>query len=553
MPGLLRHADVLVQPARSSRLVLLLGRCRGDAAPGAALPALHARVSRSPRIVGSRRRQAAGRAALRARRPAVHRQRDCRREVVGQHRAVFPRAHDARLGGAAVPVGLHDRRPRRADPCDGSRAVGHGAPSASLDYLGHRVRRGAVRHRLCAALCPGTAGLAADGAVGDTAQPRAAGVRIGAHPLPPDGRRSDRQAEPGVHRGHSGDLHDLRDAAAPGRRRVPRRRGAAQHDHRDAGDDRGRAAVQPGQERDSERARSRVLSRPVRLSARARRVRARSQQRPRSRPPERAPGRAHSRHLRHRSHGAPARRRGIRRLRSDPRRRVRRPRRDRPQPPFADCRQPRGRHGPVARRPADARRVSGRGDRVLARAGGPLLRAVRLEGGHHRGARARATRAGRAAEQRGHGAPAGRRQPRGDGSRQRPAVPATAAQGQRASAAAAVQREHRRVARQRAGRGRPERPCDSVESGAREHLRHLIGRGDGAQAGRGVRRPVHRGAARGAARIGQRRVALSRAAGGPCREGGRAPAREHRHGAVASADRPGQSCRRSATSSSSRT
>ena len=68
LPRVLRHADVLVQPARSARLVFLLGRCRRHAAAGAAVPALHAGVSRSPRRVGARTGAAAPRAAVRARR-----------------------------------------------------------------------------------------------------------------------------------------------------------------------------------------------------------------------------------------------------------------------------------------------------------------------------------------------------------------------------------------------------------------------------------------------------------------------------------------------------
>ncbi len=81
-------------------------------------------------------------------------------------------------------------------------------------------------------------------------------------------------------------------------------------------------------------------------------------------------------------------------------------------------------------------------------------------------------------EQRRHGAVVGRGQPRRNGARKRPAVPAAAAQSQRASAAAGVQREHRRVARQRSRRGRPERPCHPLEPGARKHLRPLGRRSD---------------------------------------------------------------------------
>ena len=73
---------------------------------------------------------------------------------------------------------------------------------------------GPVRDRIRAAVCAGPARVAADGALGHPAQPRAARVRLGAHPLSPDGRRGHRQAQPRLHRRHPRHLHDLRDAAA---------------------------------------------------------------------------------------------------------------------------------------------------------------------------------------------------------------------------------------------------------------------------------------------------------------------------------------------------
>ena len=84
VPCVLRHADVFVQPARSARLVFLLGRCGRHAAAGAAVPALHAGVSRSPGCVDSRRGQAARRAAVRARRRAVCRERHRGRPAVAR-------------------------------------------------------------------------------------------------------------------------------------------------------------------------------------------------------------------------------------------------------------------------------------------------------------------------------------------------------------------------------------------------------------------------------------------------------------------------------------
>ena len=70
--------------------------------------------------------------------------------------------------------------------------------------------------------------------------------------------------------------------------------------HRVPGDVRASSCVAAGEERDSDRPRPRLLSRSLRLSAGARRLRARPQQRSRSFPAERAPGAPR--------HGNPARR-----------------------------------------------------------------------------------------------------------------------------------------------------------------------------------------------------------------------------------------------------
>ena len=70
-------------------------------------------------------------------------------------------------------------------------------------------------------------------------------------------------------------------------------------------------------------------------------------------------------------------------------------------------------------------------------------------------------------EQRGHGPAVGRRQPRRHSARERAAVSAASAEGGRAAAPAGVQREHRRVARQRPRRRGPERPRGALEQGAR--------------------------------------------------------------------------------------
>ena len=92
-----------------------------------------------------------------------------------------------------------------------------------------------------------------------------------------------------------------------GRRGLPARRGsAAEPDHRAARDVRRRAAVAAGQERDPDRARSRLLPRPLRLPPRAGRLRARSEQRSRSPAAQRAPGPPRHRNAGGRSHGADA-------------------------------------------------------------------------------------------------------------------------------------------------------------------------------------------------------------------------------------------------------
>ena len=69
VPGVFRHADVFVQPARSPRLVFLLGRRRRHAAARAAVPAFHAGLSRSARRLDTRRRESASRAAVCRSRP----------------------------------------------------------------------------------------------------------------------------------------------------------------------------------------------------------------------------------------------------------------------------------------------------------------------------------------------------------------------------------------------------------------------------------------------------------------------------------------------------
>ena len=126
------------------------------------------------------------------------------------------------------------------------------------------------------------------------------------------------------------------------------------------------------------------------------------------------------------------------------------------------------------------------------------------DGGH--GPRAAHQR--RAAQQRGHGAADGGRQPGRDRARERPPLPAAPAQGRGTAAAARVQREHRRVARRRPGGGRPRRTHRPVEPRAGAALRPGARRRGRPPARRRVRRAVRGGAPRGAARRAGRRHAV---------------------------------------------
>ena len=121
LPCVFRHADVLVQPARSARLVFLLGRCRRHSAAGAPLPALHSGVSRSSQRAGCADRGKRLLALLYA--PAgVLFAVECGggRPSAAQHPALLAHAHGARSDRAALSVAVHDRRAGRADAGDGS-------------------------------------------------------------------------------------------------------------------------------------------------------------------------------------------------------------------------------------------------------------------------------------------------------------------------------------------------------------------------------------------------------------------------------------------------
>ena len=104
----------------------------------------------------------------------------------------------------------------------------------------------------------------------------------------------------------------------------------------------------------------------------------------------------------------------------------------------------------------------------------------------------------RAVQQRGPGAADGRGRPGGDGARERPPLPAAAPEGGRARPDARVQREHPRVARQRAGRVRRGRADRALEPRARVVLRPAPARRP--SAGRSPRSSICRSSTRSAPR-----------------------------------------------------
>ena len=246
----------------------------------------------------------------------------------------------------------------------------------------------------------------------------------------------------------------------------------------------------------------RLLPRSLRLSPRARRLRARPQQRSRPAAPERAPGPPRHRDAARGPHGAHARsgvgcvrRRG---LRDDRARRL-------PRCAAASDTHVRRRHAPDFGPHARARRRlraappgCARG-RALARGRDPLLRSVRLERRHDCGDGTRTQGERGTAQQRRHGAPVGGGRAGGDGARERPALSSAAHEGGRGRADAAVQREHPGVVERRARRARPERPGRALEPPAGRALR---------RASRRRRRPRARSAVR---RAGRRDVPRQRA------------------------------------------
>ena len=171
VPRVLRGVHVLVQrPARSARLGVLLGRRGVDPAAAAALPAFHAGLSRAAAELGAqldRPRDAA--AAVRAGR--ARRSRADRRGRAGADEpgVLHEPGRAPRPLRPALSLGVPRGRPAGAGPRVRPRALGHRAPSAALDRVGHGARRDAVRDRLCRAVGVRVHAVAADGAVGDPA------------------------------------------------------------------------------------------------------------------------------------------------------------------------------------------------------------------------------------------------------------------------------------------------------------------------------------------------------------------------------------------------
>ena len=290
VPGVFRGHHLLVQrSARSTRLVLLLDRRRVDSAAAAAVPAFHTGLSRTPAQLGPHADGAhVPAAALSAGGASGSRPRRRHRALAAGRQVLHQRGGGARSLRAALLVDLPRRRPGDPHSRVPARALGDGTAPAALDRVGHGAWRAALRAGLRGAVRVWRRAFAADGVVGDPAQLRPAGLCLRDRPLPADGRRGDPQAHAGLGRGTGGHPGPLRGAAQRRHRRIQRQRRQSQLGHRAAGDRGGRAAGQSGEERDSGRPRSRLLSRSVRLPPGAGGLCARPQRGPRSQPPGRA-------------------------------------------------------------------------------------------------------------------------------------------------------------------------------------------------------------------------------------------------------------------------
>ena len=147
VPGVFRRHHLLVQrPAGSPRLVLLLDRRRVDSAAAAAVPALHAGLSRTPPQLGPHADGANVPApAVSAGGPARTGPRRRHRALAAGREVLRRRRRGARPLRAALPVDLPRRRPGDRHSRVRARALGDRAAPAALDRVGHGAWRVALR------------------------------------------------------------------------------------------------------------------------------------------------------------------------------------------------------------------------------------------------------------------------------------------------------------------------------------------------------------------------------------------------------------------------
>ncbi len=257
----------------------------------------------------------------------------------------------ARPFRGAVPRALLHRRAGGTDARAVDGAFDHRAPAVAVDCLGHGARRRPVCARLRPAVRDRHRPVAADGTLGDSAQPDSTRLRLGHRPVSADGHRGDRQAGARLRGGARRRRGDLRGPAAGHPAPVPRWRCRQPVGHRVPGNAGCRAAGATGEDVRPGHARPRLLPRPLRLPARPGRVRPRPEQRSRPHQPCRSPGVARRRDAARRPDGADARGRDGAALRFGPCLRFRR-------------RPPAGNGETVSSRPASRRRPHRRARRT---------------------------------------------------------------------------------------------------------------------------------------------------------------------------------------------
>ena len=257
LPGVLRHVHLLVQrAARSARLGLLLGRRGVDPAAAAALPALHARFPRAAaQLAAHADRAPAAAAAVRAgARCSASRawwRWRVRRWTRSSSRALLEmldRFEPLYLaicfaGGLVGAAARASRDVRSVTARRQLRWIVWGTALGAIPFAA-RVRA-AVRRSALAPTLPMELSAV-------PAEPGAARVCVGHRPLPPDGRRGDRQARAGLRRrarrrssASTRSLLRVRERCG-----LQRARSSQQPGHRAARDAGRRAARQPGEERD---------------------------------------------------------------------------------------------------------------------------------------------------------------------------------------------------------------------------------------------------------------------------------------------------------------